>query len=70
MPLYEYICKDCSKKFEKILSFNSSAPACPFCGSNNTHKQISNFQAKSDTGRNITGNSCSSCSKGTCSTCQ
>ncbi len=43
MPMYEYICEDCGREFEKIVRYadaNTSQP-CPNCSSNQTHKKIS-----------------------------
>lgn len=43
MPLYEYICENCGQQFEKLVRLSEAdlAPQCPFCGSSETHKQIS-----------------------------
>jgi putative FmdB family regulatory protein len=43
MPIYEYVCKDCKKHFEQLLSSaNSSATVkCKECGSLNVKKTIS-----------------------------
>jgi putative FmdB family regulatory protein len=30
MPLYEYVCKSCSKQFEEIVS-GDATPHCPAC---------------------------------------
>ena len=42
MPLYEYQCKKCKHRFEKIQSF-SDAPIkkCPSCGANAVEKLLS-----------------------------
>jgi putative FmdB family regulatory protein len=32
MPIYEYECKMCQKRFEKIQHINEPAPQCPDCG--------------------------------------
>lgn len=43
MPIYEYICQDCGKEFEKIVRFadaNSDQP-CPDCFGSRTYKKIS-----------------------------
>ena len=46
MPLYEYQCKKCEKKFETLVSFsNSDAVECPDCGSQETNKLLSTFSA-------------------------
>ncbi|WP_041454829.1 MULTISPECIES: FmdB family zinc ribbon protein [Anaerolinea] len=71
MPLYEYQCKDCGKKFDSLRSLKDadSPIACKFCHSENTSRVLSVFFAQSD-GRQVAGSSgCNSCSGGSCSTC-
>jgi len=43
MPIYEYICKECKKSFETLVTSSASqAPiSCRHCGSSNTRKTIS-----------------------------
>lgn len=45
MPLYEYFCKTCGKRFDKMMRFSeaNSSPACPYCSSQETSKQITTF---------------------------
>jgi putative FmdB family regulatory protein len=31
MPLYEYVCERCSKRFEEIVHKDAATPACPAC---------------------------------------
>ena len=47
MPLYEYQCKKCGKKFEALVSLrNSDDPVkCPHCDSEKTDKLLSTFSA-------------------------
>ena len=42
MPLYEYLCKECSHHFE-LLVHGSTIPACPECETQNLEKQLSAF---------------------------
>ena len=42
MPLFDYICKDCRKRFEALVS-GSRAAACPLCHSTNLEQQLSRF---------------------------
>ena len=46
MPLFEYRCKGCGKKFAKLVGMtaDSGEPACPHCGSKELTKLISRFQ--------------------------
>lgn len=48
MPQYEYICKDCSKKFSQVMTINEhdhKKVACPKCGSKKVEQQYSSFYA-------------------------
>lgn len=42
MPIFEYICKDCRKRFETLV-YGSTEPQCPLCGGSNLAQQISVF---------------------------
>jgi putative FmdB family regulatory protein len=44
MPLYEYSCRKCSKRFEALL-FGKEKPACPKCSSTDLVKLVSTFAA-------------------------
>jgi putative FmdB family regulatory protein len=48
MPLYEYMCPRCTRKFEELVSANDPTPVCPDCKSNQVTKLIStsNFELK------------------------
>jgi putative FmdB family regulatory protein len=44
MPIYEYYCSDCRRKFEKMSSFAaSSGVACPTCQGERVRKLFSVF---------------------------
>ncbi len=56
MPLYEYVCRKCGKKFAEVLSVDeheSKKVECPACGSRDLDKVIEPFYARtsSKTGR-------------------
>jgi putative FmdB family regulatory protein len=42
MPLFEYVCKDCRKRFEALV-YGSQSAQCPLCHSTNLDQQISVF---------------------------
>jgi putative FmdB family regulatory protein len=42
MPIFEYICKDCGKKFEAIV-YGSNQAECPSCHGKKLEQQLSVF---------------------------
>ncbi len=49
MPTYEYQCKECTKKFERIEHIeehDTSNPTCPKCGSEKVAQILATFFAK------------------------
>lgn len=48
MPIYEYTCKSCDKKFDHLARSMADSGAkvkCPNCGSDKTYKALSVFAA-------------------------
>ena len=43
MPLYEYVCRHCELKFEKLVRRWGDSVACPECASDGVEKQLSTF---------------------------
>jgi len=45
MPIYEFVCGDCGRKFRKLVGVvaQSAPPACPRCQSTVLNRQISRF---------------------------
>ncbi len=41
MPIYEYICEDCRKPFEKLVMRASEKISCPDCGGKRNAMQYS-----------------------------
>jgi putative FmdB family regulatory protein len=79
MPVYEYQCQACDKRFEVLrpMSQMDAPTACPGCASPNVRRSISVFAAISrEAGggsRMIAGSTpgsgCGGCSGGTCASC-
>jgi putative FmdB family regulatory protein len=44
MPVFEYVCRKCGQRFEKIVR-GGEQPACPECKSKRLEKQLSVFAA-------------------------
>ena len=72
MPIYEYICKDCKKPFEKLVRKASEKISCPQCGSRRHTMQYSVVAApaKSGNGSSVCersgGEGCGGCPPGGC----
>lgn len=48
MPVYDYVCLDCHKTFETVLTLNEhdkQNPKCPHCGSKNVEQEAAAFFA-------------------------
>ena len=45
MPIYEYCCSDCKRKFSALIGMvaESDDESCPNCGSKNTARLVSRF---------------------------
>jgi putative FmdB family regulatory protein len=62
MPIYEYTCSKCTKKFELLRRFSDTAAVtCPKCGSTEVERKISSFSCgSSGVGARGGGSSCGS----------
>lgn len=52
MPIYEYICLDCGREFEKLIrkSSDNSEIECPECHSSSLEEKVSSFASVSPNG--------------------
>ena len=50
MPIYEYVCDDCSETFEVLAASSGTKVSCPKCASRKVSKQFSTFAAHSVSG--------------------
>jgi putative FmdB family regulatory protein len=41
MPLYDYLCTECRKTSEILVTRSSEEPCCPVCGSRKVKKMLS-----------------------------
>lgn len=62
MPVFEYKCSDCNKKYEVYhKSVNKIEPVnCPECNSSNSKKLLSSFAPSVDNSSAFKGESCAS----------
>ncbi|MGW8272362.1 MAG: FmdB family zinc ribbon protein [Thermodesulfovibrionales bacterium] len=69
MPIFEYSCNVCRNDFEELV-FGNRKVLCPKCHSENIRKKLSRF-GMSGVEKPFSGESagCTSCSKGSCSSC-
>ncbi len=74
MPVYEYYCTDCRKKFDALRPMSKAdAPiACRNCEGKHISRVLSMFAAHSE-GKAVSGASggggCASCGGGSCASC-
>lgn len=72
MPIYEFVCKKCGSAFDRLVPFDwkTAGVQCSECGSTELDRVVSRIGGFSSGGKLKTaGDSCTSCSTGTCSTC-
>jgi len=43
MPIYEYECEGCGKRFEELVAADAEPVPCPSCGSARTRRLLSGF---------------------------
>lgn len=63
MPIFEYLCSSCGKKFEAIV-YGSQQPECPACQGTKLEQQLSVFAVAGSTkssGADFGGGACGSC---------
>ena len=54
MPIYEYICDECSERFEKIVINKQAEITCPKCASKKATIQLSVFATAGSNGTSST----------------
>jgi len=66
MPIYEYECRHCGDRFERLVSLREAnrATKCPQCGSRSARKLMSAFS--SIAGKSDGQGECPTCTTGTC----
>lgn len=70
MPIYEYSCKKCGARFERLIPAGKDKEVVCECGSVEVTKLISGFGIGGGSSRlKASSSSCTSCSTKSCSTC-
>lgn len=60
MPLYEYRCRACGRRFEVLQKMGDGAEGleCPHCGGTQIARQLSTFAAGGSSGKSAEAVSC------------
>ncbi|MDD3642267.1 MAG: zinc ribbon domain-containing protein [Candidatus Krumholzibacteria bacterium] len=45
MPLFEFRCRRCGRRFEELVLSPAQSVACPDCGSDEVEKEFSTFSS-------------------------
>ncbi len=72
MPIYEYVCQMCQKKFEVLIrrSEDEEKLNCPECHNTSVKRKFSTFGFKSgNTFSSSGGSGCGECSSHNCGSC-
>jgi putative FmdB family regulatory protein len=71
MPIFEFHCKSCDHKFEKLLMRRDAQVHCPECENGEVQRLISacSFSSSDGSIQPAGTSSCSSCSATSCSSC-
>jgi len=73
MPIYEFACEKCKKRFESLVRPGTAKVPCPDCGSKKVKRRFSTFGIGGGGGGSnggASGSRTSSCSRGSCSGCK
>ncbi len=60
MPIYEYACSDCGRKFEALVR-SDTVPQCPGCQSTQLEKQLSVFATAGASAPDLPPGPCGTC---------
>ncbi|MDO9541650.1 MAG: zinc ribbon domain-containing protein [Kiritimatiellia bacterium] len=67
MPIYEYECKKCRRRFEHLLKNARDLPqGCPHCGGKSLEKVFSGFSVAVAQKINTPASACASCPSAGC----
>ena len=69
MPIFEYLCNDCGRAFEKIVPRHDSPADCIHCNSENIEKQLSVFAVAGPSRESSSDAGCGRCGAAQPGTC-
>ena len=71
MPIYEFACEKCKKRFEQLVRPGTAKVPCPACKSSKVKRRFSTFGiGGGGSNGGASGSGKSSCSRGSCSGCK
>jgi putative FmdB family regulatory protein len=72
MPIYEFLCKECGKRFETLVSIGKEKEvSCRYCKSKDITKLISSFGIGGGSSKLKNASSgCTTCSATSCANCK
>ncbi|MFO8047924.1 MAG: zinc ribbon domain-containing protein [Desulfosudaceae bacterium] len=75
MPIYEYQCDKCGRRFESLVMGKKEPSACELCGAEGVKRIMSacGFLSKNESGETVSQSAgtsaCSGCTAGSCASC-
>ncbi|MFN3484750.1 MAG: FmdB family zinc ribbon protein [Planctomycetota bacterium] len=69
MPLYEYLCGRCERRFERLVRSSDAAVDCPECGSRDTRRLFSVFGINLGAPPETSPGALCNCGAGGCAIC-
>jgi putative FmdB family regulatory protein len=66
VPVYEYVCRGCERRFERYVRTWSEEVGCPHCGTAEVDKQLSTFAMAGSSTGNGGGGGGACCGGGGC----
>ena len=64
MPVYEYVCRQCERAFERYVRTFNEVVSCPHCAGGEVDKQLSTFAMAGSSSPGGGGGAC--CGRGGC----
>lgn len=61
MPIFEFVCRDCGRQFEDLMTFaqmEAREARCPDCSSSKVERNLSSFATGSGGGGGSAGGGC------------
>ena len=66
MPIFEYVCEECARRFEKVVLRKGETVCCPSCGSGRSSLQFSVIASPAKTDSGASADSGCACTPASC----